>query len=144
MNDIITTPVEDLKTTSGRPMFDERTRAYLRAVRLADPAVLAPQSTVTCPECEEAVTGDGLVITSDGMAAHVVLHGSVVLGCEGYCVNSPAALGLDPGQWQDWRDSHPQAGWVTRDTGGTILRGPSLPCGCPLDADCTGYHSGAL
>lgn len=33
---------------------------------------------------------------------------------------------------------------VVRDTDGRILRGPSLPCGCPLDADCNGYHPGAL
>jgi hypothetical protein len=32
---------------------------------------------------------------------------------------------------------------VLRDTDGTILRGPSLLCGCPLDSDCTGYHGGA-
>lgn len=34
------------------------------------------------------------------------------------------------------------AGNVQRDTDGTITRGPSLPCGCPLDADCTGQHPG--
>jgi hypothetical protein len=31
---------------------------------------------------------------------------------------------------------------VARDTDGTILRGPALPCGCPLDADCDGRHAG--
>lgn len=30
---------------------------------------------------------------------------------------------------------------VIRDIDGSILRGPSLPCGCPLDADCDGYHA---
>jgi hypothetical protein len=30
---------------------------------------------------------------------------------------------------------------VVRDTDGRILRGPSLPCGCPLDAGCSGYHN---
>jgi hypothetical protein len=33
---------------------------------------------------------------------------------------------------------------VIRDTDGTILRGPCLPCGCPLDAGCDGRHPGAL
>lgn len=33
---------------------------------------------------------------------------------------------------------------AVRDTDGTILRGPSLPCGCPLDSGCTGYHPGRL
>ena len=30
---------------------------------------------------------------------------------------------------------------VVRDTSGAILRGPSLLCGCPLDADCNGWHA---
>lgn len=38
--------------------------------------------------------------------------------------------------------TRPQYG-VKRDTDGRILRGPSLPCGCPLDADCDGNHPGA-
>ena len=42
------------------------------------------------------------------------------------------------------RDPLASGSGVVRDAGGTILRGPSLPCGCPLDADCTGYHPGAL
>jgi hypothetical protein len=28
-----------------------------------------------------------------------------------------------------------------RDVSGRIVRGPSLLCGCPLDADCDGYHA---
>jgi hypothetical protein len=31
---------------------------------------------------------------------------------------------------------------VVRDTDGTILHGPSLPCGCPLDSGCDGWHPG--
>jgi hypothetical protein len=33
---------------------------------------------------------------------------------------------------------------VERDTDGTALRGPSLPCGCPLDSGCDGQHPGRL
>lgn len=33
---------------------------------------------------------------------------------------------------------------VTRDTDGTALRGPTLPCGCPLDSGCDGQHPGRL
>lgn len=40
-------------------------------------------------------------------------------------------------------DDRPAADTV-RDTDGTVLRGPSLPCGCPLDSGCTGYHPGRL
>jgi hypothetical protein len=29
---------------------------------------------------------------------------------------------------------------VERDTAGWITRGPSLPCGCPLDSGCDSYH----
>ncbi len=32
-------------------------------------------------------------------------------------------------------------GGVRRDAAGVITHGPSLPCGCPLDADCTGRHT---
>jgi hypothetical protein len=35
----------------------------------------------------------------------------------------------------DW----PQYG-TQRDTDGTILRGPCLPCGCPLDSGCDSQH----
>jgi len=46
---------------------------------------------------------------------------------------------------RQWRERHavPAEG-VVRDTDGTILRGPSLVCGCPLDSGCTGYHPGRL
>lgn len=33
---------------------------------------------------------------------------------------------------------------VQRDAAGVITYGPSQPCGCPLDAECTGWHPGAL
>jgi hypothetical protein len=48
-----------------------------------------------------------------------------------------------------WRETgavvRPAAGHerygVQRDAAGVITRGPSLPCGCPLDAGCDGYHA---
>jgi hypothetical protein len=85
------------------PMFDERTRDYLRRARQADPSVLAPWRTPTCPECGATPGGDGLVVADSGDHAHVVLRGAVILGCEGYFVVDPAAVGLDRGQWEDWR-----------------------------------------
>ncbi len=92
--------VEDLTTVSGQPMFDERTRDYLRRARLADPTVLAPYQTRTCPECEEYVSGEGFIPCSDSMYAHVVIGGAVILGCEGYFVVNPGALGMEAGQWE--------------------------------------------
>jgi hypothetical protein len=102
---------EDLTTTADRPVFDERTREYLRRVRAAGLATLTPWRTRRCPECGDLVTGDGLVTGgAEGEFAHVVIGGAVVLGCEGFFVVDPAALGMDPGQWQDWRGS-PWPGW---------------------------------
>jgi hypothetical protein len=30
---------------------------------------------------------------------------------------------------------------VTRDVSGAIVRGPCLPCGCPPDSGCDGWHA---
>jgi hypothetical protein len=104
----------------GRPMFDERTRHYLRACRLASPAALAPYRTEACPECGFGPTGGGLVITENGQAAHVMVRGYVVLGCEGYFVVDPAALGLDRGEWDDWRMTM-DAGYINADDDGEFM-----------------------
>jgi hypothetical protein len=91
-------------------MFDERTRRYLRAVRLAAPATIAPWRTNYCPECGDEVAGGGLILSgAEDERPHVLIRGIVVLGCEGYPIISPAALGLDPGQWEDWRGSRDAA-----------------------------------
>ncbi len=49
--------------------------------------------------------------------------------------------GPEPGQ------AAPSAAWpassgAEREPAGTILRGPCLPCGCPLDSGCDGWHGG--
>lgn len=64
------------------------------------PAVLYAYRTGTCPECDEPVAGEGLILCDGEAAAHVVLGGSVVLGCEGYWIVNPEVLGLDRGQWE--------------------------------------------
>jgi len=98
--------LEDLTTVGGARMFDERTRHYLRRVRLARPAAVAPWRTGTCPECGGRVHGGGLVPAGPGGAeAHVLIRGAVVLGCQGYPIVDPAAVGLDRGEWEDWRGS---------------------------------------
>jgi len=57
----------------------------------------------------------------------------------------PITLPAPAAEWEhDDYEPPPIESGVQRDTDGTILRGPSLPCGCPLDADCTGYHPGRL
>lgn len=83
--------------------------AYLNAVRDADLTVIARWRTSTCPECEELVRGDGtdtgeyLIVRSEGRR-HVLVNSAVAVGCQGYQVISPAALGLDPGDWDDWTE----------------------------------------
>ena len=94
--------VEDITVSNGKPMFDQGTRDYLRAVRLAPPSAVQPWVTGTCPECDTEITSSGLVITKYGTAAHVVIRGSVVLGCGGYFVIDPAAVGITM-DWNDWR-----------------------------------------
>jgi hypothetical protein len=44
----------------------------------------------------------------------------------------------DPGQ----AAPRPAPCGVERDAAGMILRGPCLPCGCPLDSGCGGWHPG--
>jgi hypothetical protein len=103
--------VEDLTTAHGRPMFGDYDRGYLRAVRAAGPDATEPWRTTVCPECGEDLPADpavavpdGLVLTRDGETAHVMMHGGVVLGCEGFWIVSPAAIGIPLGQWEDWRN----------------------------------------
>jgi hypothetical protein len=43
---------------------------------------------------------------------------------------------------QDQIPGWPAPEGAERDTDGTILRGPSLICGCPLDCGCDGCHPG--
>jgi hypothetical protein len=96
--------VEGTLTADGDLAFDGRVRRYLRAVRLADPETIAPWRTSTCPECGQAPGTDDVDFGPDGTAGHVTIGGAVVLGCLGYYVVNPAAVGLEPGSWQDWRD----------------------------------------
>jgi hypothetical protein len=101
----MSTHVADLTTTDGHPMFDEQTRDYLRRAGEASLEATGPWRTGTCPECGTAPAGEGLIPDDDGSTAHVVIGGAVVLGCEGYWVISPAALGMPLGAWDDWRQA---------------------------------------
>ena len=112
-------PVENTTGEGGVPMFDAATRAYLRAVRLTPGWVTAPWHTSDCPQCGHAVHGGGLVTCSDGEISqgHVVVRGSVVLGCEGGWIISPAAVGISRPQWIDWRGEL-ECAWINHDAGG--------------------------
>lgn len=56
------------------------------------------------------MSGGGLILSgAEGERPHLLIRGFVVLGCEGYQIISPAALVLDPGQWEDWRGSRDAA-----------------------------------
>lgn len=97
-------PARWARAASGEPRFSRPVREYLRRARYLDiwPEA-APWRTPRCPECGQEPHGDGLAASGPAGLAHVVLGGSVVLGCRGFMVISPAALGLAAGSWQDWR-----------------------------------------
>jgi len=65
--------------------------AVIRAMMRHDPAITAYLSP-TCPECgQHAQPEDG---------QHVVLGSAVVVGCEGYWVINPNAVGIANPNWQ--------------------------------------------
>jgi hypothetical protein len=106
-------PVEGTLAPDGTPLFTPPVRDYLRAVRRAEPETIAPWMRATCPECGQvaacpqcgrAVRADGVDFAPDGTAAHVVLHGSVILDCKGRAVPSPAVVGIQAGSWQGGRE----------------------------------------
>ena len=127
-------PVENWTATDLRPMFGRAARSYLRAVRTADPESIAPWRTAVCPKCgqtpagADAIGGGGQVVPADDGETHVVIAGAVVLGCAGYRVVDPAAVGLDRGHWEDWRQITclPGPGGETR---GPARRGAELLAG---------------
>jgi hypothetical protein len=70
---------------------------YLDAARAADAPSIARWRTSTCPECET------LVREGTDPLGHVFVNGAVAVGCGGYWVISPAALGITvDGGWEDW------------------------------------------
>jgi hypothetical protein len=109
-------PPEDATGEDGEPLFDEATRVYLRAVRLTPQIYTEPWRTSECPQCGEPVRGGGVIRYGDGEISrvHVVIRGSVVLGCEGGWIVSPAAVGISRPQWVDWRGELDCA-WINQD-----------------------------
>ncbi|RCG21117.1 hypothetical protein DQ384_36490 [Sphaerisporangium album] len=106
------------RPVSGRDQLTPERAAYVVRVRqvLRDPGhaeAIAPWLTRACTECEEqssaadphSVVGDGWVLVPCGEHwSHVMVDGWVVIGCEGYRIVSPVALGLGPAsEWEDWR-----------------------------------------
>ena len=71
---------------------------------MAAPESVKPYRTGTCPECEEPVTGEGLVIDPEGFT-HVVINGGVTIACQGYFVVNPEVAGLDAGNWLPSRET---------------------------------------
>lgn len=78
-------------------------RAYIDAVaeRLQDaPETLARWTTGVCPECG---TRPGPTEPDpDRFAEHAMIRETVVIGCEGYWVINPNAVGIDSPNWHDW------------------------------------------
>lgn len=73
------------------PIFDTpKTRAYLRAVMNAPLATIAPWVTTECPECCGVEGYENL---------HTMIGKIVLIGCEGYFVINPNAVGIDSPNW---------------------------------------------
>lgn len=68
---------------------------YLAAAERYD---FGPHLHTYCPECSEHVNPD----TDDGRHTFTT-KGMLVIGCQGYFVHDPALLGIDRGQWENWR-----------------------------------------
>jgi len=92
---------------------EARTEVYVTAVRaaVADPAfdVTTLGLRQTCTECNVHVDR----MTEAERAAHEIIDMEVewfspwvLVGCEGYWMVDPAAVGMERGNWQDWREIH--------------------------------------
>ncbi len=86
--------------------FDARTIAYADAVMAAYDDTNVDRWSLglsrVCPECGANTE----TMTSEQDEAHRMVDGWVVVGCEGYYLCDPALVGLDRGQWTDWRRDH--------------------------------------
>lgn len=69
-------------------------KAALHALAAGDPTI-APWLTDRCPECGDRPADP---------AHHVLYQSLVLVGCEGYHVINPNALGLDAPNWCDWTE----------------------------------------
>ncbi|MGW4639628.1 hypothetical protein ACWEN6_13925 [Sphaerisporangium sp. NPDC004334] len=81
----------------GALLLHSDTLTYLAAVAKAieeTPDKIRRWLTDFCPQCDRQVTPDD--------PSHVFCARYLAVGCEGYRLINPAALGLDPGQWDDW------------------------------------------
>jgi hypothetical protein len=93
--------------------------AYVEAVRdvLIDaPTTLERWWTDQCPECGHTVPADAPETEEEAIhafrAAHFVVNGHVVIGCEGLRVVNPNVVGIWAPDWLDW---HEPAGPATQD-----------------------------
>lgn len=85
--------------------------AYAIAVLIAimkDPAAVAPWCTTRCPECGEDFKLDcelndlGWPSLLHGLLEHLMVGNLVVVGCQGFWVINPNAVGIPDRTWQDW------------------------------------------
>lgn len=93
-----------------------RHHAYVRAVRqvlAADRPSLSRWLTDVCPDCDRRVRADNpnppdhivdhiIDVVWAGPAGYEMPVVSVIVGCDGYHVINPAAVGVDAPGWHDW------------------------------------------
>jgi len=96
-----------------REAVEARTETYVAAVKAAvvDPTfdVTTLGLRQTCTECNVHVDR----MTEAERAAHEIIDMEVewfspwvIVGCEGYWMVNPTAVGMELGNWQDWREIH--------------------------------------
>jgi hypothetical protein len=88
-------PPTDPDAVAREARHSQEVIAYLTAVIAAltrrDPSIAAYVSP-TCPECGRSPRPDE--------GAHIILGDAVAIGCEGYWVINPNAVGIRKPQWQ--------------------------------------------
>jgi hypothetical protein len=81
----------------------EEVTTYVLAVATAETTEINEWLTTECPECATKVWR----MTDEMQAWHFILaeHGAdfVIIGCEGYQVVNPNALGIASPNWDDWQ-----------------------------------------
>jgi hypothetical protein len=78
---------------------DPQQALYVDAVKNAMLGVVLPWLTTVCPECGL----DLLEYGEEAQGDHVMLGQFVIVGCEGYLIVNPNAVGIFRMNWHDWR-----------------------------------------
>lgn len=92
------TPSHSGEIPKGR--LSEQEREYFDAVKSAPLPLVADFLRVTCPECDRKIADvRGEIGKDDFREEHTMIGPFVVIGCEGYLMITPLAVGLTSSIW---------------------------------------------